>query len=321
MSWGKAGVFTPLLLVPAPALAQSALVYHDHPICLACDAVAYAGLDADTFYSDGAAFSAAAAAMDYDLVVVESPSGLLPVDVLDVVVARAAARDPLILSYWFLDGDPGLAAVLGVSARSYDTPVSMVTAGGARVDFLVGLDGRLAGPTYDVGDNGDFLTLTGAGWLAVSEEAGRGDTIAVTNSESTIVNGWMPYDFQATDDDGDGWNDAVEVYLEELAFLSVPDPRLVVSGACPGVLTVQIDDVSPGESLAIVAGAPGGSTVPAGPCAGLPLELSGPRLVRRVSADGAGRVSLSPSIGPELCGTQVQVVSLHRCRTSAPATL
>jgi hypothetical protein len=97
-------------------------------------------------------------------------------------------------------------------------------------------------------------------------------------------------------------------------------PSLTVAGSCPGPMTFQADGLTPGGSAVILAAAgPGAGTVPAGPCAGLPTGLSSPvSHYGPWSADGAGELSLSPTLPPTACEKWLTVLDLDACAVAPP---
>ncbi|MFT4626971.1 MAG: hypothetical protein ACI8PZ_005652 [Myxococcota bacterium] len=105
-----------------------------------------------------------------------------------------------------------------------------------------------------------------------------------------------------------------------LAIL-LPAPALAitgsVTGSCPGPADIEVFDATPGEQVAILLGAGvGRDVVPAGPCAGVGTDLSGVRLLRTARADGAGQVSLSPTLPPGACSRVIQFLDLSTCELS-----
>ena len=95
---------------------------------------------------------------------------------------------------------------------------------------------------------------------------------------------------------------------------------LAVSGTCPGVMTISVSGATPLGAVAMITGPAGSFTVLGGSCSGLTLGISAPSLAAIVSADAAGDVSLSPSIGGGLCGVTLQAVDLGACAASNPQT-
>lgn len=105
------------------------------------------------------------------------------------------------------------------------------------------------------------------------------------------------------------------------AYLFQIDPLLVVTGACPGSATLELDGVTGGSPVVLVAGEPGDAVVPSGPCAGVPLALASPRPLLRLRADEAGSLHLPIDLPVAACGVRLQAVELAGCRTSNAARL
>ncbi len=89
---------------------------------------------------------------------------------------------------------------------------------------------------------------------------------------------------------------------------------LSVDGTCPGPADFDIVGITPGATVALIAGLPGSDLLPAGPCAGDRTDLSGIRLITTLrDADGDGRITLTPPLPGGACGVSVQVVDLASC--------
>jgi hypothetical protein len=114
---------------------------------------------------------------------------------------------------------------------------------------------------------------------------------------------------------GDVW--AMEV-VPRSTFVS---PTIVDYAACPGVDPVLIRDMTPGGSVAILLGAPGFSSVPAGNCAGTLLPISAPRLVGMMRANALGEISVSPTLPAGVCGKKLMAVDLTTCTITNTTTL
>ncbi|MFT4625970.1 MAG: hypothetical protein ACI8PZ_004641 [Myxococcota bacterium] len=94
-------------------------------------------------------------------------------------------------------------------------------------------------------------------------------------------------------------------------------PLLAVSGTCPGPAVITVDGVSPGASVAILAGGPGSDAVPGGPCADTRTDLSRIRYITTLrDADRDGSVSVAPSLPVPACGRSLQVLDLSTCAVS-----
>ncbi|MFW5653811.1 MAG: hypothetical protein ACOC0P_07165, partial [Planctomycetota bacterium] len=99
-----------------------------------------------------------------------------------------------------------------------------------------------------------------------------------------------------------------------------PTPSLSISGACPGSVTVEVTNVTPNGSVAIVYGfGSGPTTIPSGfPCSGTVLNVGNPNLdYQVVSADASGVATLNAFAPAVACGAvQVQALDLTDCETS-----
>ncbi len=98
---------------------------------------------------------------------------------------------------------------------------------------------------------------------------------------------------------------------------SFPPTFLEATGVCPGTVTFQVTDATPGATLAIVRGTGEGKvTVPFGPCPGIQLGLSGSELVTTVVADPDGSFLVAPTLGGSTCGVHLQVMDTASCTTT-----
>ncbi len=107
-------------------------------------------------------------------------------------------------------------------------------------------------------------------------------------------------------------------YIELSIDFSCPGLTLTFDGACPGIVDVEVLGMTPGGTIAVIKGTgPGSFTVPVGPCAGTPMDITGASFVTfATDGDGDGMISASPFIGPGTCGSYVQLVDLTTCETS-----
>lgn len=103
-----------------------------------------------------------------------------------------------------------------------------------------------------------------------------------------------------------------------LAPTALAAPDLYVNGACPGPANVEVHFATPGGRVAFVRGAgPGEFAIPSGVCAGAYVPLSSPTLVTFATADAAGTVALSPTLGAPACGAWLTAIDLSTCTASA----
>lgn len=98
---------------------------------------------------------------------------------------------------------------------------------------------------------------------------------------------------------------------------------LDIAGSCPGRIAMDGTNITPGASVAVISSTgPGSTIIPAGPCAGTELPLTGVQLRTIVSdSDGDGIVSLRPNIPGAACGQRVSFVDLSACEVSEAPTL
>ena len=90
----------------------------------------------------------------------------------------------------------------------------------------------------------------------------------------------------------------------------------MISGVCPGVVTINISGITANGPVAILrAVSEGMFTVPPGPCAGTELGLADPSLLTNVTADTNGEVSLAPTAPTGACGQFLQAADVTTCMT------
>lgn len=108
-----------------------------------------------------------------------------------------------------------------------------------------------------------------------------------------------------------------------LAFDAPADePEITITGTCPGRISADFANFTPGGNIGLVAAtAPGVAVIPVGPCAGTQLDLARPRLVTMLSADAAGGYRLVSPVPAAVCGQWVQAVDMSTCDVSAPVQL
>lgn len=117
--------------------------------------------------------------------------------------------------------------------------------------------------------------------------------------------------------DDDGAFDAGAVYL----FVRV-EPRLSVTGLCPGSVTLRLTGATPNRSVGLLWGTAAGSTpVPSGPCAGTELGLADPALAGVRLADRDGALSFTRPLGAGQCDRLLQVLDATTCQLSEVVAL
>ena len=119
----------------------------------------------------------------------------------------------------------------------------------------------------------------------------------------------------------------VQAVLASAAVLAepvdpIPAPVLVVAGACPGTVTIEVSGASPGGDLLLLSSpAEGTFYVPTGTCAGTRLDLEGPRLLATLGADGDGSFAVTREVPAGACGRFLQVLDRTRCSRTEVAAL
>ncbi|MFT4626970.1 MAG: hypothetical protein ACI8PZ_005651 [Myxococcota bacterium] len=108
--------------------------------------------------------------------------------------------------------------------------------------------------------------------------------------------------------------------------LLLPAPAFAISGAvsgtCPGPVDIDISSATPSGSVALLYGlGPGSDVVPAGPCAGTVSGLAGMLHAMNVAVDGAGAITMSPTLPPGACSRTIQFLDLTTCEMSDPIDL
>ena len=96
---------------------------------------------------------------------------------------------------------------------------------------------------------------------------------------------------------------------------------LTISGACPGVISLNLSGATPFGGVAVAFGSAGAFTIPGGRCAGITLDISNPTVALITFADSSGMVNLNPTLPAGLCGLTVQFVDLSSCLPSNPVIL
>jgi hypothetical protein len=199
------------------------LVYSDAPATLADDAVSAIG--GTPLLANAATFATLFDAKGFDVLVVDSAYELSPAGMDTRVASWVTGGGRVVFAYWNLNGSPTLSSALEVSAETYNVwrdvhrdPTTTVDLFSGKESFPSPLSGAVAG----ILDNGDALTATGAGGIIAAHldsPTGPG-AIAITRGGKAIVNGFAPWDAQATDADGDGIADMRELWENELAYVN-----------------------------------------------------------------------------------------------------
>ena len=90
-----------------------------------------------------------------------------------------------------------------------------------------------------------------------------------------------------------------------------------LSGDCPGGLSLRVFGATPNGTVQFARSTSEGSgQVPAGPCAGTPLELDDPQPVGALTADGDGVIALDLDAPGGVCGFVMQALDAASCATT-----
>jgi hypothetical protein len=313
-------LFALAVVAPTSAFAQTATVYYDSGYSASAAGLAALGITHTAYDSNGAAFLAASASAD--LLIVETPGNYWPPDVGSAVATALSQGKLVITHHWAYDFDGTSAALLpalGIGTPTvYDFYPSDLFSTGSPVDFFSVLGGALTqGQDLAGYDNTYFTTISGT--IAATNASGQ-TAIAVTNGGTTIVNGYVPWDWQYTDVNGNGKPDGQDVVEAEIDYLLngvTPRLTLAMTGSCPGTIAVSITNGTPNGPMGVVrANGTGAFTVPSGPCAGTQLGLgtSGITLLATPNFNASGNKSASPTLG--VCNKYYQIVNLTTCEVS-----
>ena len=212
--------------------------------------------------------------------IAEWGTGTVGVDLFELPGTLANGDDEIKLL------DPAGAVVWSLAYRNDDTPnfATWLT----DTTFSQSVFGSQTFPGVDrAGDDNSTL-----GFLGYEDGAATADPAAVTSTSGDVGS---PFD---------------GIYGGGPAA----DPELVITGTCPGVVTVRGTNLTPSGSVAVLSGTgPGNDVIPVGPCAGVSTNVSGLAFRGLFSANGNGVLSRSPTLGGGLCGAGVQLLDVATC--------
>lgn len=217
--------------------APEALIFDDGIATHAAFAADTAGNFSVVMAADAAEFEAGLATAR--IAIVELSSTVLGPSTEAALATYVSNGGVAIVSYHDLDASPALQAALGVSASAPHVTARHVFQNPATAPNLFRWSRRLATvmTAMDTApENGSELTLTGDGSLPIRFDASTGPgATAVTREGRVIVNGFLPDDMDASDVDGDGRLDMLELYENQIEYVTRPGP--------PGPL-VQYDNTT-----------------------------------------------------------------------------
>ena len=93
-------------------------------------------------------------------------------------------------------------------------------------------------------------------------------------------------------------------------------PDLYLSGSCPGAISIQTINATPGSLLALVSGLPGSSMRYSPPCTGMLLGVTSPSLRAALVSSRGGTAQVSFFAPSGACGMVIQAVDVDTCTTS-----
>ena len=130
---------------------------------------------------------------------------------------------------------------------------------------------------------------------------------------------FAPVDLQVGPDGELYYVTLVDGTVSRLEF--VRDLETMLTGSCPGPVTLDVSGATPNGTVGIFGGQPGALTVPGGPCEGARLGLADAQLLTTLQADVSGDVSLSGDLAAQACGSAIEAIDLATCDTSGALTL
>ncbi|MFT4624485.1 MAG: hypothetical protein ACI8PZ_003144 [Myxococcota bacterium] len=153
----------------------------------------------------------------WDVVVMETPTSGMEAEQIARAIDATDRGIPLIFSWWNLDADPALQDALGVSTASFDDPPELYPAFGAPPEIWDGVATPVLPTGFSWGDNGDTFTLTRGGVVLGLANAADGEPVIVlTNDGTTLVNGFLPDNFNGSPDMLQLYGNEIRVVFEGL---------------------------------------------------------------------------------------------------------
>lgn len=177
-----------------------------------------------------AGFTAAYDAGGFGSIIVDITTGIefssIPVAMQTRLDDWIVGGGRLIFNFWNLDADAPMRTTLAVNTPASLNPTLPIYPDPASpVDLFNAPESIVAPITYDDywADNGDQLSLAGAGFIAArfSDPTTGTGAITVTHAEHVITNGFSISEIEqgGTDADADGVNDGEELLRNELDYV------------------------------------------------------------------------------------------------------
>jgi hypothetical protein len=160
-----------------------------------------------------------------DVVVIDVPGLDLPIEVVDGIEELILAGSLVVFSWWDLGSDAAMQSTLGVSVRgnlNSPKPMYPTTAGTALWNAVDSVPDPMTG-SDNASRNGqvsDAIDTKSSETLAVYEDDSTKPAILSVFDGTVIVNGYLPWDYWTTDGDADAVDDATELYVNELAWIT-----------------------------------------------------------------------------------------------------
>lgn len=98
-------------------------------------------------------------------------------------------------------------------------------------------------------------------------------------------------------------------------------PSLTLSGSCPGVVNITINNATPNQQVALLYGPAGAFTKPGSPCQGILLGINPPTLAATPYADSSGTLVYAFNVPSFVCGKTIQAVDITTCLVTNTAVL
>ncbi len=106
------------------------------------------------------------------------------------------------------------------------------------------------------------------------------------------------------------------IWLDDVRF-GVPKFKLDITGDCPGLMSAEVVNATPGGMVAIAYSQVMGSTECLPVCPGVYLDISHAKLAGLTTAASDGKASLSGMVPAGACGNiMVQALDIETCTTS-----